>query len=217
MQKIIKARSIGEAWLLGLDMIISKGIVVNYQYRNKSIKEIQNLSILIINHGKPDFILNQLGDKKIIDWMKNNFLESKPIETWGYSYGKRIFNYNGFNQMDMVIKKLMNCPETTSATISLQNPPNDDVHIPCINTIDFKIRENKLHMNLFIRSQDFVRKMYADFISLKEIYNKVLREIKGINSGRIYAFIASANINLKDLEYSVEISQKGKHLLQRRD
>lgn len=73
-------------------------------------------------------------------------------------YGNRIFNWgNKTNQFELVAQRLTNEPQTEHASIIIFNPTYDLVKpkfVPCITKIKFRIRNNKLHMTSFMRSQD---------------------------------------------------------------
>lgn len=43
----------------------------------------------------------------MIEWMKNNFFSDKNVLDWGYSYGQRLTNYEGINQIKNVKEKLL--------------------------------------------------------------------------------------------------------------
>lgn len=124
-----------------------------------------------------------------------------------YSYGKRLFDLEGTNQIKWVIEKLKRKPETKSATVSLLIPKHDTkegAHVPCIVTLDFKKREGALNMVTFIRSQDFSKKTYGDLIALGEIQEKVSRAI-GTKVGWHNILISSAHIYSPDLNDIKEV------------
>ena len=136
-----------------------------------------------------------------------NFYGSKSVLNWGYCYGLRLRNYLGINQIDKVVEKLNRKPESKSATIVIMDPKVDfNGHMPCIVTLDFKIREGKLLATAFFRSQDVGKKMYADILSLGKIQKEVGEKTR-TKPGKLKIFISSAHI------YETEFN-KVKELLQ---
>lgn len=137
----------------------------------------------------------------MIDWMVNkNFGGSEPILDWGYCYGTRFSNFKGVNQIEKIVTKLRKNPESKSATISLIDPSTDfDGHMPCIVALDFKIRDSKLYVTGFFRSQDVGKKLYADIIALGTIQKKI-SELLSIKKGSVKIFISSAHIYEADFE-----------------
>ena len=95
-------------------------------------------------------------------------------------------------------EKLVNNPEAKSATIALMNPEEDyEGHMPCIISLDFKIRNEQLDITGFFRSQDIGKKIYADILALNAILTEVSEKIK-VKSGDVKIFISSAHIYEQD-------------------
>lgn len=144
--------------------------------------------------------------------MKKNFLKREPIKEWGYSYGSRIFNFNGMNQLREVVKKLKEKPESKSAVITLNNPLSDfNTHFPCLNLLDFKIRgRKKVFTTAFFRSQDVGKKIYADILALGEISKMVANSLK-TNVGPLTLIIVSAHIYQEDFNKVNQLIKYGKN------
>lgn len=201
---MINAATPGLAWQKCINLVYKNGNSI--KDGSEVLKEVLNVSINIKYPLKSDKILDKYSNSKMISWMENNFLEEKPVLDWGYSYGQRLFNYNGINQIQEIIKKLQNNPDSKSATATLTDPPNDKKHTPCIVSLDFKIRDNKLLTSAFFRSQDVGKKMYADIISIGKISQIISNNLK-IPAGEINLFIVSLHlyeqdeINIKNLLY----------------
>jgi len=126
--------------------------------------------------------------------VNKNFGGSEPVLNWGYCYGTRLRDFGGVNQIERIVDKLKKNPEAKSATVSLMDSSIDfDGHMPCIVALDFKIREDKLHLTGFFRSQDIGKKFYADILALGAIQNEVSQKLNIVN-GNVKIFIASAHI-----------------------
>ena len=131
--------------------------------------------------------------------MLNNFGKTTEVDDWGYSYGQRLYDFKGVNQIKYVISRLKSNHESKSATISFMFPPEDIKHIPCIIAIDFKIRDKKLIVTSFFRSQDIGKKFYADAIAINSIAEKISRSLS-IRHQEFLFFIKSAHIYLNDIQ-----------------
>ncbi len=189
----IKEKTPGRAWLKACSVVIENGKEVKDGEVN--LKELIDLYIEVERACNRDEIIKKFSDKKMIDWMvKKNFCGNKPVLNWGYCYGLRLNNYNGVNQIKKIIEKLKKNPEAKSATISTMKPDQDfDGHLPCVICLDFKIRNNKLHLTSFFRSQDIGKKIYADILALGEI-QKIVSQKLGVKCGMAKLFISSAHI-----------------------
>lgn len=194
--KQIKANTPGQAWKKLLKEVLKYG----EQVMDGDTKLLESLNVIITvkNPTKTDSTIEKYADKKMLEWMKNNFLSQNPVDGWGYSYGQRIFNYNGDNQLEQAIKKFKKNIQTKSATLTLSCPPEDKKHSPCVNVIDFKFRNNQLNATVFIRSQDAGKKAYADIISLGTILNGLANEIN-VNPGDLIIHVSSLHIYEPDL------------------
>jgi thymidylate synthase len=196
--KVINGENIGNAWLNGCKLILNEGKWQKDEYGNKTIECI-NLSICVENPMELGDAVEKYADKSMISFMKDNFLSMKPVEKWGYSYGQRIFSHNGVNQFEEVVKKLSNKPESRSATIDLMDPKMDAEHIPCACVLDVKVRDEKVVMSAFFRSQDIGKKFYADVVCCSEIM-KMISEKIGKKTGNLKLSISSAHIYETDIE-----------------
>jgi len=192
---LIHEKTAGLVWHRAVQKINNKGRVIFDE--NKKLKELLNVVIVVDDPTKEDRIIKRHGDKKMIRWMINNFTKNKPIEKWGYSYGQRINNFNGVNQLEEIIQKLRKRPHLKSSTITLMNPNEDDYHTPCICVIDFKIRKDKLLTNAFFRSQDAGKKIYADILSIGLISKNLARKLN-VKIGKLTILVASLHFYYED-------------------
>jgi len=190
--KEIKAKTIGEAWLGACRYIMEKGKPM--KDGEKNLKETINLLVSVKKPSQNDVLIEKYGDKKMIEWMLSNFLEQKRVPELknALSYGTRLFNYNGKNQVEWVINKLKKKPETKAATISMLMQDDED-YIPCVSLLDFKIRNKKLNIFAMCRAIDFGKKVYANLLALNKIQEIVAKELK-IKTGSLCMCNVSAHI-----------------------
>lgn len=198
--KSIIAKTPGVLWKEAASEVYTNGCDI--KDGEKNLKELLNVYITCEQPTKNDGIIETYADKSMIDWMLDNFLEQAPVLDWGYSYGKRFFNNHGINQVENIINKLKKNPDSKSATINLMDVEEDQKHVPCICTIDFKMRNGTLNATAFFRSQDAGKKLYADIISIGKIMEMIADEI-GSEVGQLNILIASLHIYEEDLENRV--------------
>ena len=95
-------------------------------------------------------------------------------------YGPRLFDWNGLNQVSNVLDLLKRKPDSRQAVIQLFDAhdilePHKDV--PCTCTMQFMIRQERLHMLTYMRSNDALVGMPHDifcFTMLQEIVARTL-------------------------------------------
>lgn len=162
-----------------------------------SIQEKCGFVFEIASPGAADAIVEKFGSKKMIEDMRMNFMSFEPQFGYKFAYGEKIFRGDDKSAYAAMIAKLKDKPETKSATIGLTGLQGD--HVPCVTTIDFKIRDGRLNVYYFARSQDGYKKAYADNLAIHQIQKKAATEL-GVVPGSIAGYIASAHVYDADLE-----------------
>ncbi len=203
MQEVIR-ETIGEAWLGAAKHIFENGKPMKDD--DVDIREFLHFVLVIKKPNMQDEIVEKHGNKEMIDWMMANFLEDKRVPELknAWSYGKRIFNYDGKDQLNWVTEKLKRKPEAKSVTIPMLMPNTDDAYIPCVSMLDFKIRDGKLMIVAMCRSLDFGKKAYANMLALHKIQQKAAEEI-GISCGEVVMYVVSAHIYDEDYKMMEQI------------
>lgn len=105
-----------------------------------------------------------LAGRNDLDWLEQYIPQCKKWsddgKTWRAAYGPRLRNWNGVDQIAEVMKKLQDDPYTRQAVITIWNPSEDWVEsskdYPCNNWLHFIIRDNELHLNVVVRSNDLI-------------------------------------------------------------
>lgn len=96
------------------------------------------------------------------------------------AYGPRLFDWNGINQVQNVITRLQQKPNTRRAVIQIfskEDLPSSAKDIPCTCTIQFLLRADRLHMLVVMRSNDVIIGLPHDifcFTMLQEIVARTL-------------------------------------------
>lgn len=149
------------------------------------------------------------------------------------AYGQRIFKWDGLfdiyeidsvddegnahpeisceqivmNQFELAYEQLKADPDSRQATIVLFNPVQDyrvTKDKPCTNLIRFMIRDNKLNMTVFMRSNDIIKGYFYDifnFAMLQEIMAGKL----GIEVGKYTHIADSLHLYESDFELAKSI------------
>ena len=78
---------------------------------------------------------------------------------------------------------------------------NSDPNLPCLTTIDAKIRNGALDLQFFYRSQNVLGRQYANFLALAELQQRLAAELS-VEIGFMAGYIASAHIYAYDIPYA---------------
>ncbi|MFX1449801.1 MAG: thymidylate synthase [Promethearchaeota archaeon] len=193
---IIEETTIETAWNNAKKLILNKGLEVLDE--KEELLEIIDL-FLIIKQPKTSDQEKNVHDKAIKKWMLDNFREIKSIPELHNtkSYGWRLYNNQGKDQIDWVINRLKRKNTTKSATISTINL-DDEHYIPCVSLLDFKIRNAELLLSVTCRSLDFGKKALYNMYALSDIAHKVAKELQIIKI-LLKIHVISAHMYKKDL------------------
>jgi thymidylate synthase len=193
---IIERETIGEAWQSAFNYIMQNGEKI--RDNNQELIESMHI-ILIINAPDELDLLAQVQNNATRAWMRENFTEIKkmPALENSWSYGWRLYNFQGIDQINWVIEKLKKKPESKSATISMIQKAGEESYIPCVSLLDFKIRNNSLWLSVACRSLDFGKKAIHNFTNLAAIAKKVANALE-IEKIKLIVYVISAHIYKQD-------------------
>lgn len=128
------------------------------------------------------------------------------------AYGPRLFKMRGkYNQIENVIKLLKDKSSTRRAVIQLFDARDlaaPHKEIPCTCTLQFFIRDQRLHMYTNMRSNDVFKGLHHDifaFTMLQEIFARTL----GIELGEYKHSIGSLHLYDKDKKRAAEFIKEG--------
>jgi len=195
----ITSENLYKAWIQGLKYIWKEGKIV-YD-KEERLKEILNLVLEIQDPTEEIKEIEELIPKKFIREVKELTFKKNPNEKLGYSYGERMYDFKGINQIQWAIDRLNTNPSSKSVTIGILMPERDTKaeHIPCMNLIDFKKRSEGLNLTVAFRSHDFGKKALPNFIALRELLKQV-SEATNSEVGRLICHSISAHIYETEFE-----------------
>lgn len=115
--------------------------------------------------------------------MEELFPKMKTFTDFSAMYGDRVARGN---QIEEVIDKLADKPDTRQAVLTLWDPMVDHVDgrrdYPCTIAIQFRIRDERLNMTVTMRSNDLVRGFYHDTTQFGMLH-ATLATILGVHVG----------------------------------
>ncbi len=201
----IEAKTAGEAWVKYLATTLKNGVELPDD--KEQILESEPIFISIESIEVNDPILKKYADPKIIEQYTFKMFSQDIIEELSSTYGHRLFNYDGVNQVQWAIDRLKNKWWTKSASIGLLKPNEDMPRIPCLISVMPVIRNDKVILNAVFRSQN-VFNSYGNFCGLHEVH-KLIAEGVGCELGALRIVAWSPHIyksNIKKAEEIVRIN-----------
>lgn len=188
----ITEKSIGEAWKALVKLVEKSGIDLADEG-----KEILNVSVQFRHRSsEKDIILDKFADKKMIKNMEFVFF-NRGENVLGHSYADLMMGPLRRNDYTDIVELLREKSVCKRATLTFA--PGNNGKVPCINVINFLLRNNELQMSYFARGQDAYKKFFADAVIIAEIQKNIANELS-CALGTITGFIASAHNYYEDQE-----------------
>jgi len=175
-------------WLKSINLILNKGNTIEDDKEN--ILEVLNLFLQTDN-------LELLSNHYEI-WNNSSYSSISKSQNM-FDYNERVQNFNDTNQIKKIIQRLQKARYSKAATVVTLFPEHDISKIPCLISIDFKIRNNQLNTTAFFRSQDVWKKQLNNFTLLVSLIQLICTSVN-TKPGNLSLLIASAHIYNSDLK-----------------
>lgn len=131
------------------------------------------------------------------------------------AYGPRLYNLNGVNQFDNVIKMLENGPHSRRAVIQLFKAEDlaKDLEVelkdlPCTCTLQFTVRKNRLHLLTTMRSNDVYKGLPHDVFAFTMLQEIIARRL-GCELGYYRHAVGSFHLYHDDVEKAKQYIDEG--------
>ena len=161
--------------------------------------------------------------EEVVRGIHNSWIDINDPQKWFYTYNQRFCEYpmpdgSKVNQVDYVLKSLADSPHTRRAQMITWQPWFDTTydHAPCLQRAWFRVFQDKLLMNVHIRSNDAFKASFMNayaFIELQKWMADKLSERIGreISVGQ-YTHIADSfhiyGSYFEEFERFLELSSK---------
>ena len=194
---LVQAKTIGECWLDCIRTVLDHGNC--HHDEDVAIREVLGLTVEVLMPMELDPIIDAHGDDTVTARTLAKFSKGALMPDRPFTYGQRIHDFEGIDQFEWMISRLNAKPETKSATICLLQPGSESPSLPCLTTLDAKIRYGLLDLQFFFRSQNIVGRQYANLAALARLQHELARRCH-VEPGAIRGYIASAHIYEYDLD-----------------
>ncbi|GIU69487.1 MAG: thymidylate synthase [Candidatus Woesearchaeota archaeon] len=204
------------AWIKSLKYILDNG--TDFIDRDKrNCREILNL-VIIIDNPEEDYE-KPIDEMQNFDWiypskeeLESIMLHKENMSGYDYSYGPRIFNFRGVDQINnFIIPLLKSDPTSRRAVISLFDPSTDSnvmsKNIPSLLYIYFKIKNEKLDLTCSIRSNDLFIGWPGNIYQIV-LLQRYVSHLLGIKTGSLTTISGSAHIFHEHFEIIEELLKR---------
>ncbi len=191
--QIVAHKTPKDAWEYSLRLIAAYGSKVITEDR-KLTKEIQNLQLCVLDPSEGWPIPKSGWDINALDKYAEQLLSGENPTNFEYTYGQRLHNLEGFDQIERIIRYLKNEPTSRRGIATTwQAMDMFKEHVPCLIVVEFLIRDSKLNLTAFFRSHDLQRAWPANVYGLWKLQEYVGNAV-GVPLGSITTISASAHI-----------------------
>ncbi|MFB9674688.1 hypothetical protein [Streptosporangium vulgare] len=152
-----------------------------------------------------DPVLKCYGDAGKIPLYSSKFSERSVVPPFKYSYGGRLRQFLGVDQLGWIADVLRAKPYTKSGWISLTAPGEPPDAVPCLTSLAFRLRAGRLVMTAAFRSQN-VFTSYLNYVPLRGIQSEVADDLT-VGCGSMRVFVDVPHIYTADEAAVGEILQ----------
>jgi hypothetical protein len=196
-RRTIRARTLGRAWLGALSSVIAAGQWTEDE--GVPLLELLGLSVHISHPCATDPLIEAVADSTVLRRTEQKFSRDANLPDAPFTYGERLYDLNGVDQIEWLCQRLSCNPLSKSATICTLLPGESGRHLPCLTTLDAKIRGGALHLQFFFRSQNILGRQYANLVALAQLQSDIAARC-GARIGSLGGYVASAHIYHFDID-----------------
>jgi thymidylate synthase len=177
------------AWINLVRLTLNSGASINDEFQ-----ELLAVHVSFPASTDNDPVIEQLGDRPMIAEMEKVFF-SDSATSLGHSYASLMSGPNGRRDLQDIVTLLRAEPSSRRAVVTLSG--RGDGQVPCINVVQFLVRNRALHTVYFSRGQDAFQKFYADGLCVAKMARRVAVGL-GLPAGIVEGFISSSHVYHRD-------------------
>ena len=199
MPTYLKAKSPQDGWIRVVRKIMDSGMI-RVDERGSETKWHDNVMIHIADPYTDRVSEKYPFSEGVLKEKYSTQLLNPDRMDFDYTYGERLNAWGDeINQIDYVIAKLKESPNSRRAIATTWDPRKDTVvdEVPCLNHFVFMVREGLLDVSVMIRSNDMYGAWPANVYALGDLLTYV-SEKTGIKQGTITTLSINAHIYKND-------------------
>jgi len=197
-----------QTWLHILNNIMRYGRNKTTRYTQENeLKELLNVMAVVYKEDPEKPYLPEFFpfSEKDLEAYYPQVLSAKEMPGIAYTYGQRLRNHEGVDQIQNIIDLIKNRPFSKKMIAFTANVKEDWSQVnkgdtPCLTQVVCSVQDNKLFMTTHFRSQDMVHGWPRNVFSLRKLQKKIADEAGGYELGAFVMITHSAHIYSDDYE-----------------
>lgn len=202
----VHGKTAAQTWLRLLNSILRYGRNKTTRYtKENELKELLNLTAVVYDEDPDNFYLPSFFPftQKDLDVYYPQVLSSKEIPGIAYTYGQRLRDNDGVDQIKNIIELIKTRPFSKKMVAFTANVKNDWSQVnkgdtPCLTQVLVSMQDDRLFMTAHFRSQDMVHGWPRNVFSLRKLQKLIADEAGGIALGALVLITHSAHIYSDD-------------------
>lgn len=151
----------------------------------------------IAGFSRADPVLARYGKPELISLYDRKFTDDTVCPPFKYSYGARLRDFHGVDQLGWAARLLERRPSSKSGWLSLTGPGEDPSQVPCLAAVAFRVRGDGLRASAVFRSQNAFT-AYLNYLPLRDVQSGMAARL-GLACGPMQVFIDVPHLYLADL------------------
>lgn len=212
----VEDEKIANVWLKVLDRIIKFGKEKMSSYGELQRELLNIVTVINKDSSKDPFLPDYMycNEQDILSYYPQLMTANLPqgIE---YTYGSRLRDHEGVNQIEGMIKELEKERYSRRAIAFTWNVEKDcnNVKCPCLDLIQAVVQIDKLYLTAYFRSNDMYRAWPQNAYGLLAIQEELAQAL-GLKNGKLTIISCSAHVYERDLGEAKEVVTKHKSLIE---
>lgn len=206
-----RGKTVAETWLRMLHGILRFGEKKKSAHTSGFQRELLNVAAVVTQECPSNIDWAEFFQftKDHFEKYKLQIMTAKDEPTLSYTYGKRLRNHEGVDQVQSIIKKIQEQHWSRRAVGILWNVAMDDgsKHPPCLNLVHALVKDDLLYLTAYLRSNDIFRAWPENALALRTM-QKEIADAVGVEMGFLTTISGSAHIYEDNFQKAHDILQQ---------
>ncbi len=206
---VVRGDSIASVWVNLLAVILAFGRrdLTAYTVHQRELLDV----VACISGNSDDELPAWLPlTREQLDAYYPQLLTPQRPENIAYTYGERLFDFNGRDQVAALVDELKRARYSRRAVAALWDPARDpnSSDPPCLNLLQARARDGYLYLTAYFRSHDIFRAWLLNAFGLRKLQKEIAARIDGHMLGDLVIVSHSAHIYADSWEPARQIAQE---------
>jgi len=211
---IVERESMALAWTRYVSQVMTEGS--DGWDGSERTKELFNVSLDFASSVEFD-TLHRSMDSDVQRRYSRKLLTPDIDKDLGGSYGKRLQESYGFDQLELMVQRLADNPWTKNCCANLLHPPGSSIEAlmgmtrtACLKNVQLLLREGELHLVAEFRSQN-VMNSHGNFKALhllhRRLCNRLVAAGTAADLGMMIVTVRAAHVYERDFDRCAQVAE----------